>query len=109
MPGRSATAVLSTHQQTADTVTHLVRTILGRAGCGMCGRLALLRLDFISDPPPEVAKAGVTSFVEARVRELRGHSRAKTPVARIAKVMKRTAGALRQKAYALGFPLGHRR
>lgn len=41
--------------------------------------------------------------------ELRKHSRAKTPVEKIAKAMKRTAGALRQKAYGMGFPLGHRR
>jgi hypothetical protein len=43
------------------------------------------------------------------VRELRAHSRSKSPLKRIAKAMKRTAGALRQKAHALGFPLGHRR
>jgi hypothetical protein len=41
--------------------------------------------------------------------ELRKHSKAKTPVARISKMMKRTAGALRQQALKLGIPLGHRR
>jgi len=29
------------------------------------------------------------------VREIKGHSRARTPVARMSKLMKRTAGALR--------------
>jgi hypothetical protein len=43
------------------------------------------------------------------VRELRAHSRSKSPVQKIAKAMKRTAGALRQKAHDLGLPLGHRR
>jgi len=45
----------------------------------------------------------------ADVRELRAHSRSKSPIKKIAKAMKRTAGALRQKAFALGLPLGHRR
>ena len=33
---------------------------------------------------------------------------ARTPVERISKLMKRTTGALRQKAFALGLSLGHR-
>jgi hypothetical protein len=43
------------------------------------------------------------------VRELKAHSRSKTPVATISRQTKRTAGALRQKALELGLPLGHRR
>ncbi len=43
------------------------------------------------------------------VRDLKTHSRAKTPVAKISKAMKRTIGALRQKAYSLGLSLGHQR
>jgi hypothetical protein len=42
-------------------------------------------------------------------RELKTHSRAKTPVVKISKSMKRTVGALRQRAFKLGFALGHRR
>jgi hypothetical protein len=42
-------------------------------------------------------------------KELRQHSKSKTPVDKIAKVMKRTAGAIRQKAMTLGIPIGHRR
>ena len=41
--------------------------------------------------------------------ELKAHSRSKSPVKKIAKAMKRTVGALRQKALSLGLPLGHRR
>src|ERR671922_2152028 len=49
------------------------------------------------------------SWSKAGVRELRAHSRSKSPVKKIATAMKRTAGALRQKAFSLGLPLGHRR
>jgi hypothetical protein len=43
------------------------------------------------------------------VRELKAHSKAKTPVAKVAKAMKRSEGAVRQKATAVGIGLGHRR
>jgi len=43
------------------------------------------------------------------IRDLKAHSRAKTPVARIARLTKRSALALRQKAWQLGISLGHRR
>lgn len=41
--------------------------------------------------------------------ELRKHSKAKTPVVKISKLMKRTVGALRQQALKLGIGLGHQR
>jgi hypothetical protein len=43
------------------------------------------------------------------VRELKAHSKARTPVAEVAKAMKRTEGAVRQKAKTIGVGLGHRR
>jgi hypothetical protein len=43
------------------------------------------------------------------IRELKAHSKARTPVAKVAKAMKRTEGALRQKAKTIGIGLGHRR
>jgi hypothetical protein len=43
------------------------------------------------------------------LREIKGHSRARTPVAKMSKLMKRTVGSLRQKAFDLGLSLGHRR
>jgi hypothetical protein len=49
------------------------------------------------------------AWSRAHHAELRKHSKAKTPVARISRLMKRTAGALRQQALKLGIPLGHRR
>ncbi|TFW60145.1 hypothetical protein CT676_16000 [Bradyrhizobium sp. MOS001] len=39
----------------------------------------------------------------------KAHSKARTPVVKIAKMTKRTAGALRQKALSLGIGLGHQR
>lgn len=43
------------------------------------------------------------------IKSLKSHSKARTPVAKIAKEMKRTVGALRQKALNLGMGLGHQR
>jgi hypothetical protein len=48
-------------------------------------------------------------WTKALHAELRRHSRTRTPVAKIAKQMKRTEGALRQQALKLGIGLGHRR
>jgi hypothetical protein len=48
-------------------------------------------------------------YTKAQVKELRAHSKAKTPVARIAKTMKRSIASLRMKAGKLGIGLGHRR
>jgi hypothetical protein len=48
-------------------------------------------------------------FTEAHEKELRSHSKAKTPLEKIAKLTKRTVGSLRQKAMRMGIKLGHRR
>lgn len=48
-------------------------------------------------------------YTKADVKELRAHSKAKTPVAKIAKQTKRSEGSLRQKARMLGIGLGHQR
>jgi len=48
-------------------------------------------------------------YTKADVKELRAHSKARTPVAKIAKLTRRTEGSLRQKALKLGIKLGHRR
>jgi hypothetical protein len=54
-------------------------------------------------------KAMRREYTKADVRELRAHSKAKTPVAKIAKLTKRSEGSLRQKALKLGIGLGHQR
>jgi hypothetical protein len=43
------------------------------------------------------------------LRDLKAHSKARTPVAKLSRSMKRTVGALRQQAFKLGLSLGHRR
>ena len=43
------------------------------------------------------------------ISEIKSHSRARTSVAKMSKLMKRTVAALRQKALHLGSPLGHKR
>jgi hypothetical protein len=43
------------------------------------------------------------------LRALKAHSKAKTPVVKVAKTLKRTEGAVRQKAKTIGIGLGHRR
>jgi hypothetical protein len=48
-------------------------------------------------------------YTRADVKELRAHSKARTPVAKLARLTKRTEGSLRQKARSLGIPLGHHR
>ncbi|WP_271591324.1 hypothetical protein [Bradyrhizobium sp. CCBAU 65884] len=48
-------------------------------------------------------------YTAADVKELRAHSKAKTPVAKVSKLMKRSEGSLRQKARTLGIGLGHQR
>lgn len=48
-------------------------------------------------------------YAAADIKLLRQHSKAKTPVKKIARAMKRSEGSLRQKALTLGISLGHRR
>jgi len=68
------------------------------------------RLNSRSD---EVAKAKkkVTrkQYTAADIKLLKQHSKARPPVARIVKQMKRSEGSLRQKALSLGIGLGHQR
>jgi len=43
------------------------------------------------------------------IKLLKMHSKARTPVSKLAKLMKRSEGSLRQKALKLGIGLGHQR
>ncbi len=49
------------------------------------------------------------AWTKENIRDLKMHSKSKTPVAKISKLMKRTEGAIRQKALALDISIGHRR
>lgn len=48
-------------------------------------------------------------WTKADLKELKEHSKARTPVVKIAKLTRRSVGALRQKALHTGIGLGHRR
>ena len=49
------------------------------------------------------------AWSKENLRDLKAHSKSKTPVAKIAKQMKRSEGAIRQKALSLEISIGHRR
>ena len=59
--------------------------------------------------PRKNGKAVRREWTKADVKELKAHSKARTPVTKISKEAKRTIGALRQKALHLGIGLGHQR
>ena len=59
-------------------------------------------------PMPKKKTPARKPWTKDDVRELRAHSKAKTPVAQVAKALKRTETAVRQKALATGIGLGHR-
>jgi hypothetical protein len=48
------------------------------------------------------------AWTSVQVRELKTLARKKTPAAKIAKTLKRTEGATRQKAFSLGLSLDSR-
>ena len=48
-------------------------------------------------------------WTKADHHTLKAHSKARTPVVKISKQMKRTVSALRQQAFMLGIGLGHQR
>ena len=55
-------------------------------------------------------KAPVRSpWTKDDIRQLKTHSKARTPAVDVAKAMKRTEAAVRQKAKTIGIGLGHRR
>ena len=52
---------------------------------------------------------GRVPWTKEDVRALKTHSKSRTPAAEAAKALKRTEGAVRQKAKTIGLGLGHRR
>jgi hypothetical protein len=55
------------------------------------------------------ARRVIKPWTKEDVKRLKAHSRARTPVAKVSKEMKRTVGALRRRAGILGVGLGHMR
>jgi hypothetical protein len=61
--GRSATLTFNPQGQTIKGVHTVVEQILGMAGCPQCGRLAVLKIDLLGDPPPDLlGKQGVINI-----------------------------------------------
>ena len=48
-------------------------------------------------------------YTKDDVKLFKAHSKDRTPVAKLSKLMKRSEGSLRQKARTLGIGLGHQR
>jgi hypothetical protein len=48
-------------------------------------------------------------YTKDDVKLLKAHSKARTPVGKLSRLMKRSEGSLRQKARTLGIGLGHQR
>lgn len=59
--------------------------------------------------PAKNGKITRREYTKEDIKELRAHSKARTPVSEIARLTKRTVGSLRQKALKLGIGLGHQR
>jgi hypothetical protein len=57
----------------------------------------------------KAARPVIRPWTKEELRTLKAHSKARTPVVKVSKVMKRTVGALRRKAGILGVGLGHLR
>lgn len=62
--GRFVSATLNPQHQTLESLQKLLAEIAGRGGCDRCGRIAFLHVDFLGDPPDEIAREGVISFTE---------------------------------------------
>jgi len=59
---KSVTVHLTTKDQKIESLHGVLARIGGLVDCVSCGRMAVLRVDLLGDPPPELGKLGVTSF-----------------------------------------------
>jgi hypothetical protein len=58
---------------------------------------------------PKIARRVIKPWTKDDIRNLKAHSKARTPVEKISKEMKRTVSALRRRAGILGIGLGANR
>jgi hypothetical protein len=59
---RSVTLLLNTRDQKMKSLHDILTKVGGILGCEGCGRMALLQIDLVSDPEPDLAKLGVNSL-----------------------------------------------
>jgi len=57
---RLATYTLNAAHTTDKSLQELLAHTLRLAGCGTCGRLSKLHVEFLGDPPTDIEKLGVT-------------------------------------------------
>jgi hypothetical protein len=89
----------------------LIERQLGRIR-SLEGRRCAIKRGFIDVGEYEMAKKAKSArreYTKEDVKQLKTHSKARTPVAKLSKLMKRSQGSLRQKARVLGIGLGHQR
>jgi hypothetical protein len=70
-----------------------------------------LRIRLEIEVAKKAAKKKITrkEYTASDIKLLKMHSKARTQVSKLAKLMKRSEGSLRQKALKLGIGLGHQR
>ena len=61
MAPKAATVSLNTQHQNIESINRVVASILSRAGCATCGRIAFLNVQFHGDPGPDLTRDGVIS------------------------------------------------
>jgi hypothetical protein len=86
------------YQQEGESVCNNEIVVLGRPLIGERTKMA-----------KTTKRSKRREWTKENMRELKAHSRSKTPVAEISKLTKRTEGALRQRAFQMGLSLGHQR
>ena len=59
---KSVTTTLTHQNQNLDSLHRVVAEILRMSGCGRCGLVSVLHVQFGGDPPPELGKEGVVGF-----------------------------------------------
>ena len=59
---KSATATLNVQNQDFESLSKLLASILNRAGCLKCGRVAILKIDMVGDPDPDFTRLGGISL-----------------------------------------------
>jgi RNase H-fold protein (predicted Holliday junction resolvase) len=81
-----------------------VRLIIdfGALTCGFAISLEIIKV-------AKKANSRRKEYSKDDVKLLKAHSKARTPVAKLSKLMKRSEGSLRQKARMLGIGLSHQR
>jgi len=62
MAPRSVTLMLNTHNQNMKSLHDILTRVGGILGCDGCGKMALLHIDVVGDPQPDLTKLGVNSM-----------------------------------------------